>query len=102
MDRQYDIFEGTYARHQRVNFNRLNFNYFITQGNGTIVGSAKDGEGNDFAYAIACDGTVRAKKNGGIWNVLSILEAASLRYYVGRVYKRDSLIPHYRTNHVAI
>ena len=84
----------------RVNFRRLNFNYFITHSDGTIIGCAKDDEDSDFTYAIAQDGTVKYRKNQGVWKQLSILDAASIRYFAGRFYNRS--VPNYCTSQAVV
>ena len=72
-----------------VNFSRLSFTYFIAQHNGTIIGCAQDEDCNELTYAIEQDGSVRFRKNQGIWKDLSDRQAANLRYYAGRSYNRD-------------
>ena len=85
---------------EKVNFNRLNFKYFVSQENGTIVGNAHDDTGNELNYAIAKDGTVKYRKNQGVWKELSILDALSLRYFAGRFFNRN--VPTYHTNHAVV
>ncbi len=84
----------------RINFKRLDFNYFVTHGDGTIIGCAKDDGGNELTYAIAADGTVKYRKNQGIWKQLSILDAASIRYFAGRFYNRS--VPNYCTSQAVV
>jgi hypothetical protein len=92
---------GSNGNGDKVNFNRLNFRYFVAQENGTIIGKAHDEDGNELTYAIFQDGTVRYKKNGGVlWKELSILDAASIRYFAGRFYNRS--VPTYRTNQTVV
>ena len=81
-------------------FSRLNFKCFVAQSNGAIIGCAHDEFGNDLTYAIASDGSVRYRKNQGVWRELAILDAASIRYFAGRFYNR--LVPTYHTNSVVI
>ena len=89
-----------YDHYDKINFNELRFKYFITQGDGSIVASASDGEDNDITCAIGRDGTVRHRKNQGFWRQLSILDAASLRYFAGKFFNKD--VPTYHTSRIAI
>ena len=86
--------------YDKINFNELHFNYFITQGDGSIICAATDEEGNDITCSIAANGSVKHRRNQGIWKQFSIPDAASLRYVAGRFLHRD--VPTYHTNRIAL
>ena len=90
----------SYVHYDKINFGQLRFHYFIKQGDGTIIGSAIDEEGNEITCAIAQDGTVRHRRNQGFWKELTILDAASLRYFAGKFFNRS--VPTYHTNRLTV
>ncbi len=88
-----------YVYYDRINFRELHFDYFITQGDGSIICSAHDGEGNEFTCTISADGSAQHRKNQGVWKQLSLLDAAHLRYFAGKFLNRS--VPTYHTQTVA-
>ena len=74
----------------------VNFNHFIVQSNGAIIGCASDDNGNELTYAIARDGSVKHRRNQGRWKDLSVLDAAGIRYLAGQFYNKS--VPTYKTN----
>lgn len=69
---------------------RPRFNFFITQVDGTIFGSAIDEASNErLAYVIATDGHVSARLHD-TWYDLPDDEAACVRVQAGRVYHHTS------------
>ena len=81
---------------------RIEFAYFVVQPDGTLICTAHDQDGNNYTYIIYSEGSVKKRKNQGIWFELSRLDAAYIRYVAGRFYKR--LTEHeptiFRTNHI--
>jgi hypothetical protein len=66
---------------------RPRFDFFITQDDGTIFGSAINPINNErLAYVIAPGGNVRARQED-IWHDLPREEASFVRFVVGQVYR---------------
>ena len=72
---------------------RPRFNFFITQADGTIFGSAVDPENNErIGYCFSSSGTVSARREGA-WFELPDDEARFVRFLAGRAY-------HYAKNYL--
>lgn len=101
MESRYNYFRefGERPLIDTVNFARLIFHYFVSQDNGTIVACARDDDQNEFTYAIEPDGSVRVRKNQGIWRQLPDRDAGRLRYYAGRRY---NYAPTYHTRYATV
>lgn len=66
------------------------FNFFITQDDGKIFGSAVNPENNEpIAYIIAPSGSVYARQEGA-WYDLPNREAVHVRVCAGRAYRHST------------